>query len=295
MITAIENSTPKQVRRIGILLGDLGMLNRNRAALQFLVLQMNTLQQTFEYEFLPVDDNDEFIQKFSNQRYVEMNGSKNEVQPFLQNYQKYLSSEIQDYSIKEKTLSSHFILVSMACFDNHHYSMIAHNLAILALGNWKRYMAPPSLIEFILMLIVRESIALVCQPLESSVHLGTRGCLCDFTPFLDEVRLKILNGFICHSCCTTLKSEGFRELPQELQLLLKKDWLGKANEPEKPAGIVAHLGYDLFTTKGLKATWWEISKRTLQEEWLKSLLTLLITVLGAILVGFLVLRLGLSK
>ena len=156
-------------------------------------------------------------------------------------------------------------------------------MAILALGDWKRHMAPPSLVEFILTLIIRESIALVCPALDNCVHIGTRGCLCDFTPTLDEVKFKVLNGFLCHFCCAVLASEGFTELPKELSLVLKKDWLGKANEPEKPAGVAANLGYDLFTTKGPQPTAWEIAKKTLQEEWLKQGLALLAVIVGAAL------------
>lgn len=95
------------------------------------------------------------------------------------------------------------------------------------------------------------------------------------------MRLKVLNGFICHYCCTILASEGFSELPKELSLVLKKDWLDKASEPEKPAGIAANLGYDLFTTKGFQPTVWETAKKTLQVEWAKTLLT----IVGAIVLA----------
>jgi hypothetical protein len=41
MSTAPEDSLPRQVRRIGILLADLGKLNENKAVLQFLLLQIS--------------------------------------------------------------------------------------------------------------------------------------------------------------------------------------------------------------------------------------------------------------
>jgi hypothetical protein len=138
-------------------------------------------------------------------------------------------------------------------------------------------------------------VAQLVGPLDDAVHLGTRGCLCDFTSSLDDVRLKVLNGFICHYCCTVLASEGFSELPKELSLVLKKDWLGQASEPEKPAGIAANLGYNLFTTKGPQPTAWETFKKTLQEEWVKQLLTLVMAVLGAIAIAVLLVLLGLQK
>jgi hypothetical protein len=65
MGTPPEVTSPQQIWKIGILLGSLGKFNTS--VLKFLVLQMNTLQQTFEYEFLPVDYEDTFLQKLSYQ------------------------------------------------------------------------------------------------------------------------------------------------------------------------------------------------------------------------------------
>jgi hypothetical protein len=291
MSTPPEVTSPQHIQKIGILLGDLGKFNVS--VLKFLILHMNTLQQTFEYELLPVDPEDEFFQKLSYRSSVDREGVRREGKTFHDRYQAYLEREIEGYRVKDKQIPAYHVLVTLACFQDNSYSMVEEGLVILALGNWKRYMAPPSIVEFILTLILRHSIGSICAPLRGSVHFGTKGCLFDFTPSLDEVRLKVLNGFVCSSCRSTLTSAGFEKVSEELTRVLKKDWLGKAGEPEKPAGIAAKLGYDLFTTKGPQSTLWESAKETLQEEWLKSLLTLLVTVLGAILVSFLVLRLGL--
>ncbi|HEU5375366.1 MAG TPA: hypothetical protein VFV38_08010 [Ktedonobacteraceae bacterium] len=48
MNTEPDASSPQQVRRIGILPGDLDKFNENKTALQFLILQMNKLQKTIE-------------------------------------------------------------------------------------------------------------------------------------------------------------------------------------------------------------------------------------------------------
>jgi len=244
---------------------------------------MNTFQRTFEYEFLPVDYNDPFIQKLSSKAPVDMYEVISEIPAFIKRYEKYLDKKTEGYGVKEKASTSPLVLITMACLENRHYLTGRGGFAILTLGYWKRYMAPPSLIEFIFTLLVRLSVGFVCPALESSAHFGTRGCLFDVTSNLNEVRLKVLNGFVCHSCRTVLASEGFSELPNELSLILKKDWLGKASEPEKPAGVAAHLGYDLFTTKGPQPTDWETAKKTLQEEWVKQVLTILAVIVGAAL------------
>ena len=293
MRDASDVSTPQEVKHIGIILADMGKVNVQ--VLKFLVLHMNTLQQTFEFEFLPTYE-DEFLQKLSKQTSVDRNEIKGAVPLFLDRYQKYLQEEVAVYRIKDVELpTDHLILLSMACFNDNYYTTRKNGLAILALGNWEASMAPPSLIEFIYTLILRESVAFISSSLSGSVHLGTKGCLCDFTAPLSEVRLKVLNGFVCSYCRAALQSDGFAILADELVHILGKDWIGTSTDPRTPAGIAANLGYDLFITKGLKASKWEIMLTLLQQEGVKQLISIVGAVLQLILIALLILWLGLKR
>ncbi len=293
MRDASDVSTPQKVKRIGIILADMGKVNV--PVLKFLILHMNTLQQTFEFEFLPTYE-DEFLQKLSKQTSVDRNEIKGAVPLFLDRYQKYLQEEVAVYRIKDVELpTDHLILLSMACFNDNYYTTRKNGLAILALGNWEASMAPPSLIEFIYTLILRESVTFISSSLSGSVHLGTKGCLCDFTAPLSEVRLKVLNGFVCSYCRAALQSDGFAILADELVHILGKDWIGTSTDPRTPAGIAANLGYDLFITKGLKASKWEIMLTLLQQEGVKQLISIVGAVLQFILIALLILWLGLKR
>ncbi|SRR5258708_2912714 len=293
MRDASDVSTPQEVKHIGIILADMGKVNVQ--VLKFLVLHMNTLQQTFEFEFLPTYE-DEFLQKLSKQTSVDRNEIKGAVPLFLDRYQKYLQEEVAVYRIKDMELpTDHLILLSMACFNDNYYTTRKNGLAILALGNWEASMAPPSLIEFIYTLILRESVTFISSSLSGSVHLGTKGCLCDFTAPLSEVRLKVLNGFVCSYCRAALQSDGFAILADELVHILGKDWIGTSTDPRTPAGIAANLGYDLFITKGLKASKWEIMLTLLQQEGVKQLISIVGAVLQFILIALLILWLGLKR
>jgi len=73
MRDASDVSTPQKVKRIGIILADMGKVNVS--VLKFLILHMNTLQQTFEFEFLPTCK-DEFLQKLSKQTKLSKVSSK---------------------------------------------------------------------------------------------------------------------------------------------------------------------------------------------------------------------------
>src|SRR5438874_11993120 len=66
--------------------------------------------------------------------------------------------------------------------------------SVLALGNWMRHMAPRSILEFIVVLLMRQAASFVVPALSKSLHLGTKGCLFDFTSELTEARYKALRS-----------------------------------------------------------------------------------------------------
>lgn len=284
----------QEVKRIGILLADLGKFNI--PVLKFLVLQMNTLQQTFEYEFLPAPREDEFLQTLSPGASVDREVIRQDVPSFLDRYQSYLEGMIQGYRIKDSKLSTdRFILVTTSCFKNNYFTLREKGLSILALGNWERSMAPPSIVEFILSLLVREAVASISPSLRGPIHLGTKGCICDFTASLSEIRLKVLTGFVCNYCRSALQADGLDTLADELELVLRKEWIGKSTDPDTPAGIAANLGYDLFISRGIKASKWENFLIILQQEGVKQFITILGAVVQFILIALLIIWLGLKK
>ena len=277
-----------EIKRIGILLT--GFENANIPALQFLVLHMNTLQHAFEFEFLPVNPKDEFIKKLlssSSSSPVNRNETRGNTSVFLGRYKDFLQGRVKVYEINEAP-ADYFIMVTKTYFDDKYYTMREDALSIIALGNWKRSMAPPSVLEFILTLIIREAVASVSKSLSGSIHLGTKGCLFDFTASLNEVRNKVLNGFICRHCREELKRGGFSDFADELTPILQKQWLGKSDDPTSPAGISLKLGYDLFTTKGSEATKWEKFLTTIQDEGVKQL----IKIAGGVIIAGLLFWLG---
>lgn len=288
-MTTIPVSAPSsQVKRIGIML--CGLEKANLAALKFLVLQMNSLQRSFEYEFLPTDPTDELIKLLTARSVVNRKVVIDKAIPFTQRYQRFLENCIADYELQEDP-PNYFILLTMARFSDNFYSMNRERLSVLALGHWQRYMAPPSILEFILTLILRESIAMASPSLRRSIHLGTKGCLMDFTPSLDEVRYKVLNAFICTHCRNAFTKDKLPQLADELVYVSNKQWLGKASDPTSPANVASKLGYNLFTTKGLEATPLERFMNSIREEGVKQI----ITIIGTVVVTILLFRLGLKS
>jgi hypothetical protein len=292
MSNLVQVPAHQGVTRIGILLGDLGKINV--IALKYLILQMNRLQHTFEYEFLDAPEKDPFIRRLFYQAREDRKDIKKEIPGFVTRYQLILRQDVDDYDAQESPVER-FVLLTMACFKDNYYVAYGDKLSVLAPGNWEDSMAPPSILEFILVLLLRASVNFISPAIQKvfkeSMHLGTKGCLFDATPDLGDVRFKALNGFVCTYCRTQLRADHYGELADELASILDKKWLGKSTEPETPAGIIAKLGADLFITTGFELpppTAWEKFKRRLEEEWVKQLLTLIITVIGAVLIALIV-------
>jgi len=212
---------------------------------------------------------------------------------FLAKYLNYLQEESDASSLKEAP-PSNFIVISLAKFDDGYYSTrpsfrltTPNRISILALGNWEDYMAPPSILEFILTLVMRESVAFVSPSLVGSIHLGTKGCICDFTPSLEEAKFKVLHGYVCQFCRERMARDGLPNLANEILAVLRKEWLGRRSDPSSPAGILSHLKYDLFVTKGLTPRWWEKMFATLREEGPKQALEIVAKIVLAILLFYL--------
>lgn len=282
-----ESRTDHNAIRIGVILEPLGDINLS--ALRYLILHLNTLQGSFEYEILPVNSDDPFIKQLASKTAVDRQKVKREIPAFLHRNGEFLQQRIAKFGLQEPP-PNHFIIVSTAWFSDNHYVTNTEGLSILALRNWKRSMAPPSIVEFIVTLILRSSVSVACPSLRKSVHLGTKGCLFDFTAHLDEVRYKVLNGFICKHCSTALANEGLHQMRDDLLHVLRKEWLGVPDDPDSPSGIMAKLGYDLFLTRGLKPTPWETFMATIRQEGAKEL----IKIVGGILLAGLLVWLGLN-
>src|SRR5579863_5024865 len=224
-----ENATHRPTR-IGVLLVP---DKRWRAdAIKFLVLRLNTLQGAFCYEFLPcpapaedpsVPADDPMVKRLrrrwgwesrddvhpdcaiqkQNRPHIRKWGRvcrecvRAEFREFLHRYGEYVAGKSAALGLKDRTLPEDLIVVSLARFGSKHYAVSEPHIAVLALGDWKKSMAPPSIVEAILTLLVRLSVGISKGPeFLASRHLGTKGCLFDFNQKLNEVKFKVLQGFI---------------------------------------------------------------------------------------------------
>jgi hypothetical protein len=282
---ANANAVPK---RVGIIFGDLGKLNL--AALKYLIVHLNTLQSSIEFELLAIEPCDPLLALLRHGRVVDREQCRGMLPDFRDRVLKQLAREQEEYDLADKATPQGFVVISLARFSDDHYGLKSGEVQIQALGDWDRQMAPPSIFEFIIALLMRQSASFIAQSVSKSVHLGTKGCLFDFTADLSEARYKALQSYICSVCRERLADAGAIHLAEDLARVLDTKWLGTPSDPCCPAGIVANLGYDLFLTKGIKPTLWESVRAVLRDEATKELVKLI----AAVLLAALLIRLGLK-
>lgn len=275
------------VKRIGVLLHGFG--KTNLSAFRFLMLKMNSIQHVFDFEFLPFDTTDPFIESLSVKAKLDRDSVEKEIPSFLERYKKLLVFSTLSFDLQEVP-PDHFVLVTMARFSDNYYATHKGKLSILALGNWKRFMAPPSLLEFILILTLKEAFSALSPSIHDLYHFGTKGCLFDFTPTIDHARYKVLNANICKNCQMALEKHIPTEFMDEILFVLSKEWFGQPSNPMSPASITSKLEYNLFTTKGLDSTAWEKFINIIQQESAKQI----VWILSSIILACLILWLGLK-
>ncbi|MEO7996201.1 MAG: hypothetical protein ABI852_02085 [Gemmatimonadaceae bacterium] len=263
------NETARSERhRVGVMFVATGELNIE--ATSYLLLRLNREQSVFEFEIVQSPSDDALAKLLTNSP-VERKDVEALLPTFHDRYAVYWEKELLT-AIANEVPPKFLIIVSLARFADNLYSTSDGGTAVLALGNWQRYMAPPSLVEFIITLTLTNAAGLIDTRLSDWQHLGTRGCLWDYNRRLSEVRYKVLVGYVCPECMQRIKSGPLSDLARVLPEIITQKWLGKLSDPYSPAAISAKLGYNLFSTVGPAPTRKERLLQILQDEGAKELL-----------------------
>jgi hypothetical protein len=287
--TLDSNATAVVPARVGVILAALGKLNV--IALKYLIVHLNTLQNSIEFEILSPSPEDALLVTLGEGNCVDRDKCRSMPPSFRERIIQFLGAEQKEYDLADHSLPDNFVVISLAKFSDEHYGLKEKQVQVQALGNWARHMAPPSILEFIVVLLMRQAASFVVPSLSKSVHLGTKGCLFDFTSDLAEARYKALQSFVCTTCRSRMHENGAVHLVDDMIRVLDFNWLGTTSDPRCPSGIVAKLGYDLFLTKGFQPTLWESVRSVFRDEATKEIIKLVF----AILLAALLLRLNLKE
>jgi hypothetical protein len=260
-------------------------------AFEYLVLKLNTLQSEVEFEFLPIDSQLPFIKALAPNAVLPMTDFKEMAPEFVNALDQNVTHLCHEYGLRAET-PSHYVFLSLASLDSHWYELWETRYSAVFLGEWLDTMAPPSLLEFMLTMVMIEGISsLIGTDINRISHLATRGCIADFNSTIRDVRYKTLQGFICRDCMRTLVRKIGTKRANNWIFILTKSWIGEISQPSSPASVVAKLGYNLFITKGLNPSWKERFFQSLREEGI----TELIKIVGALLLAAFLLWFGIKK
>jgi hypothetical protein len=262
---------------------------RTEVALKYLVLQMNSLQNSFEFSFLPMLA-DPLMDCLEAAEPVDQMLIAERMPSFCASYLLFLRAQAEGFGIVANEPNC-IVILTKARLKNRWYFMGGYKWAILALGEWEDVMAPPSVIEFILALLVQIGAITACGEEFPPSHCETKGCLFDFTANLRDAGFKALTGFLCSACADTIRQVQSEELVKDMRVLLGREWLGSSNDPKGAANIARKLGFPLFSTSGLAPSFREKLRSSLEQEGTKVILDMI----KAILLAMILLWLGLKK
>jgi hypothetical protein len=274
--------------KIGILLTDLGGMDVR--ALKYLLVFQNTIQTSFEFRLMPYDKDNPLFYFLNSNTYVSRSEVIAEGDLFIKKYQFWLEEYALNYGL-ECSYPDGVVILSTCKLADYYYAIGGDGWDIVALGNWKRFMAPPSIVEFFLTLALRATIDVACGEPYPKRHQSLKGCVFDFNASIDEARYSVLSGYLCDSCCERISSVRSEEVVEDIQLLLSKNWLGDALEPTMASNNVKKLGYDLFHTTGLKPTFKERILAAAEKEAIANIFKLF----GGIVLAGLLVWLGLKN
>ena len=260
-------SQPVKPYRVGLVLLNSRALNEK--PLKYLILRLNSLQESLEFEFLPATS-DPYLAQLASKKPLHRQSVRDATAAFAARYREWLKSQAIEYGLQHQE-TDHVIVVSEAKFVDNFYTLNSPAASIIALGNWSRAMAPPSFLEFVYVIAVRIALGAWHRELGRNSHYGTRGCLFDFDAFLSDVRYKVLNANLCSSCTTSIELALGDKVVQDVKTILDKSWFGSPLKGT-PAAILAKLKYDLFQTSGIKQTLTERLLRHAEQEGVKQLL-----------------------
>jgi hypothetical protein len=228
------------------------------------VVLLNRMQKSVQYEIFDCPENDHYV-RLLEKLSIEGNQARGGLEAFGSRLRESIQAGMKEYKLNQ-VMPDQLIVITGVTLDDEYYLIRKGLTTLLALGQWNSHMAPPSLAEFLQLLLLRAPFTALQKETWGSRHFGSRGCINDFTANLEYARLMALSGVgVCHDCEEALKRDGFPNAAREIRRIARHRWRGAKSSPGTPANVMARLGYDLYLTKGFESSWLEKIKAAVTE------------------------------
>lgn len=274
----------------------------------YYLLLLNRLQKTIQIELFEIDTSDPFVsllnvkpphnEIFKKKKVQQANATqvRSELDAFSKRIRDQLTKSVKDFDVA-KEQPDQIIIITGAVLSDLHYLVRRNSTSLLAVGLWERTMSPPSLAEFLQLLVLRTAYSAYSHKstdgecIWNSIHLGIRACIFDFTANLDHARLMALTGVgVCGDCERALVADGLPSAPAEIKTIARNEWRGGRSMPGTPAHIMATMGYNLYATKGFEPTVMEQIGQLIISEGFKGFLNIIVAIIAALIAAILGLK-----
>jgi hypothetical protein len=276
LMKKLKNKEKKEIKewnnnklKIGIIIRETKKINIK--AIKYLILEINKQQSSFEFALVPYNNIDE-LDRTSYISHDDKEALNKEFRKVIIKYKDNYNILCKGYELVGEP-PDYWIVITTNKREDRYYWFVSGKLAFITLGYWNKKMAPPSLVECIVVLMV-EIATLYKWNIKS--HLETMGCIFDFTHDLNNTRFKVLSGYICEKCRSQIPKKKYNEISD----VLKMNWLGDNKNENTPASISRKLGYNLFRTKSFKPRFRDKFFEILESEGSKELIKLVALIIG---------------
>ncbi len=151
----------------------------------------------------------------------------------------------------------------------HNYISLADKnlrLGIVSMARWKYFFKPASALEYILTGVQRLSLAL-CYGQKIGFHYPTRGCLFDYTIYVQDTQVGSFLGFLCETCQNHLRTTVSDIEYSDILRLIENKWIGERENPNSISRILSkNYKYDLSRSTGLRPRFKDAVIRSAQSE-----------------------------
>jgi hypothetical protein len=234
--------------KVGIITSYLG--RQDTAALRFALLSVNRILDFIEFEIIyDLPAASELGTMLAKKGSLDRRKIKEVAPSFLYELERTRIRRMVGGSRDTGKCDRFLLITSKRFLDNFYLVYTDSPLRILSVGNWNKAMYPPSLLEFIVSVSIKQGVReAIANP---ASHHASRGCLFDMNQSLNNTRNGILSGYICSDCEAILDKNNSEKLSQ-IRSVLGGRWLGDPNDVYSAHSELLRLGFTPFKTSGVK-------------------------------------------
>ncbi|TBD43441.1 MULTISPECIES: hypothetical protein [Rhizobium] len=231
--------------RVGVIVACLGEYDSK--ALRYAILRLNTAQSFVEYEIVyDVPEDHEFVARTRYGGVVRTSYIKHAVACFEA---EVVRRQSEPFKNTPQTPCDRYLALCNCQLESGVYLFKPGNrMRTMMVGSWKTYFAPPSLLEFIVDICIKQGIAEAFGA--PRAHMPSRGCIFDYNEILENTRNGVLIGHVCEECTTHMSSRNPNW--NEIKKLTGGRWLGDPSDPFSPYCELQRLGFKAFKASGVR-------------------------------------------